>query len=440
MSHSIVPLHPMYDQAKRMEPQKLAQELQQAQGDVPCLAKTAPPLCYSPQQLRRAYGIQPLLDAGMTGKGRIITIIDAFQAPTIRQDLRMFDQLFGLPDPQLNIIAPFGLTPFDPNNPNHTGFAGEIALDVEWAHAMAPDATINLVLANVKDESVQGQLNALFQVLNFVVQNNMGSVISQSFGIGEGCLPAAMIQQAHKIYQQARAQKQTVFASAGDSGAGAIQCDANGQPAALVQGVNYPASDPLVTAVGGTTLRTAPSGAYIAETTWNESQRGSGATGGGTSKVFAQPAFQQNIVRSTKRAVSDIALDADPLTGVPIVTSSLRPGQTMILPTGGTSVGAPVAAAMTVLLDQAAGGKRLGFLNSAFYRLSQDTAAYRQSIHDIRTGNNTFVFAEGKQVIRVPGFQAQAGWDAPTGIGSPNATQLAKILPTLVNANEGADL
>jgi len=411
------------------------------QNALACLNSPTPPLCYSPQQIRGAYGIQPLLDNGITGQGRVITIIDAFQAPTVRGDLRLFDRLFGLNDPQLNIIAPFGLTPFNPNDANQTGFAGEIALDVEWAHAAAPDATIDLVLANVQNESIQGQLTALLQATNFAVQRNLGSVISQSFGASESCIGSAFIQRAHQIFQRARAQHQTVFASAGDTGAAAVQCDANGQPVALAQGVNYPASDPLVTSVGGTKLLASRAGVYMNETVWNESERAAGATGGGVSKTFALPAFQQNTVNSQTRAVSDISLDADPLTSVPVVTSSLMPGKTMLIPAGGTSVGSPVAAGMVALFDQAAGGKRLGFLNGAFYRISQNATAYAQAFHDVTVGNNTFVFQDGNNnVVTVQGFATDTGWDPPTGVGTPNAANLARFLPQFIAANDGAGL
>jgi len=425
---SVLPIDPMYKQAVKMDTN--------AKG---CLQSATPPLCYTPQQLRVAYGVQPLIAKGITGKGRIITIIDAFQDPTIRSDLHLFDTLFGLKDPQLNILAPFGLTRFNPKDPAQTGFAGEIALDVEWAHAIAPGATIDLVLANVKQESLQGELAALFQATGFAVQQNIGSVISQSFGVSEECAGNALMQQAHAIFQTARAQKQTVFASAGDTGAAAVRC-AGGQPVALERGVNYPASDPLVTSVGGTTLQTAADGAYVGETTWNGSQRGIGATGGGISNVFALPTYQQNIVNAGGRGVSDIALDADPLTGVPVVTSSMMPGETMLIPTGGTSVGAPVAAAMTALFDQAAGNKRLGFLNSAFYRISQ-AGVYAQAFHDVQTGNNTFTFKNGNgHKETITGFEAGVGWDSPTGVGSPDAANLATLLPLFITADDGAGL
>jgi subtilase family serine protease len=450
MNVGITPMRPMYGMAKRMVEQATSISL-------PCLNSTALPRCYSPQQIRQAYGVQPLLDNGITGKGRIITIIDAFQDPTLRQDLHLFDQAFGLNDPTLNIIAPFGVNAFNAHDSAQVGFAGEIALDVEWAHAIAPGATIDLVLAHVQNETALGELDALLQATRYAVDNNLGSVISQSFGVSEGCLSTASLQSFHQIFQQARAQLQTVFAAAGDAGASAIQCNANGAATSIAQGVNYPASDPLVTSVGGTTLLASLTGAYISETAWNESQQGDGATGGGVSKVFALPAFQQNIVNSQTRAINDISLDGDPLTGVPVVTSSMMSGGTMIVPFGGTSIGSPIAAGMIALFDQAAGERRLGFLNSALYRISQNATAYEQAFHDVTAGTNTFVFQQGTsktttggtegatakqtgKTITIQGFQAGNGWDVPTGLGSPNAASLVNLLPQFIQAGDGAGL
>jgi len=438
MQVTILPMRPQYKMMTTMAP-----GAQMNQKLIPCLNKTTLPLCYTPQQIRQAYGMQALINAGFTGKGRIITIIDAFQDPTLKQDLQLFDQLFGLNNPQLNIIAPFGLTPFNAKDPAQVGFAAEIALDVEWTHAMAPDATIDLVLGNVKNASVQGELTALLQVTNFAVQQNIGSVISQSFGLGETCLGTTFIQTAHQIFRKARAQKQTIFASAGDTGAAAIQCDANGNPVAFARGVNYPASDPLISSVGGTTLlasKTAnTNGNYIRESAWNESLQGGGATGGAASKIFALPAFQQNTVNSTHRFTTDLSFDGDELTGVPVISSSIQPGKTLVLPFGGTSVGSPLAAGMTTLIDQMA-GKRLGFLNNAFYRISHSNA-YGQAFHDVRTGNNTFIFQQNNgDIVAVQGFDSVTGWDPATGVGSPNAANLAKILPRFIDANDGAAL
>ncbi|HEY0755166.1 MAG TPA: S53 family peptidase [Ktedonobacteraceae bacterium] len=431
MLASILPLHPQYQLAITMGTTAAAQ--------MSCAQSKAAPFCYSPQQVRQAYDIQSLLNKGISGKNRTITIIDAFQDPTVKTDLHLFDKMFGLPDPQLNVLAPFGLTPFNPKDPAQVGFAGEIGLDVEWAHAIAPQATIDLVLANVKVETLQGQLTALLQATGFAVAQNLGSVISQSFGVSESCAGTAFIQQEHKLFQQAARQHQTVFASAGDSGSAAVQCNAQGQPVAIAQGVNYPASDPLVSSVGGTTLIAGTNGQYIGEVAWNESPLGAGATGGGSSRVFALPAFQKQSVRGTHRFVGDLALDGDPLTGVLIVSSQIMPGKTVLIPIGGTSVGSPVAAGLVALFDQAA-GTRLGFLNSALYRLSLTQAA-GQSFHDIIAGNNAFVFQnmQGQAKI-IPGFSAARGWDALSGVGTPDAANLARLLPMFVKANDGAGL
>ena len=109
--------------------------------------------CYGPDQIQTAYGIKPLLANDFDGTGRTIVIVDAFQSPTIQQDLALFDTAFGLPAPTLNIIAPDGLTPFDPNDANQVGWSAEISLDVQWAHAVAPGATIDLVLAKSNNDA-----------------------------------------------------------------------------------------------------------------------------------------------------------------------------------------------------------------------------------------------------------------------------------------------
>jgi subtilase family serine protease len=395
-----------------------------------CLKSTALPLCYSPQQIRQAYGVQPLLDVGITGKGRTITLIELAQEPTIEKDLHTFDRLFGLPDPQLKVFAPFGKTPAKPDNQPDV----ETALDVEWAHVMAPDATIEII--PMKEASNQ----TVLQAMQFAVQQNSGDIISMSFGGSEQCLGAEFIRQAHTIFQQARAQKQTVLASAGDSGSADVQCDAKGNGVTLTQIVSYPASDPLITSVGGTALLAGKTGTYQSETAWDEAQLGRGATGGGFSNAFAKPDFQQHLP-GEGRGVSDLSFDADPLTGVPVVISSPGSGKTQIMPVGGTSLGAPAIAGMAALFDQAKGA-RLGFLNNALYRINENADAYALAFRDIRLGNNPFVFKDDKnsKVIFVPGFDAATGWDPPTGVGTPYATKLALILPLFVRPNDGSAL
>jgi subtilase family serine protease len=427
---SILPLRPAKDQKAKVVATK---DLPPPSEILACLKSTQAPLCYTPQQIRQAYGVQPLLDAGITGKGQTIVLVEAFQDPTVEKDLKLFDKLFGLPDTQVKVIAPFGVPPFDFNDPEQTGFAGETALDTQWAHVLAPDA--NIVVVQAKDTTAK----EIFKVVQFVAKQNIGDVISMSLGISEQCLVTEEIDLAHASFQQARDQKQTVLASAGDDGSAEADCDANRNLVTLTQGVSYPASDPLVTSVGGTTLTASTTGVYQSETTWNKADQGDGATGGGFSRLFDKPDYQQNIP-GTHRGEADLSFDADPTTGVPVVLGSSEPDQTLLAAFGGTSLGAPAIAGMAALFNQAA-GKRLGFLNNALYRIGTNAAAYTQAFHDVQSGNNPFVFRDDNdKLVFVDGFDAAAGWDPPTGLGTPNASSMAKLLPQFVKLNDGSTL
>ena len=170
-------------------------------------------VCYSPQQIQRAYHIDTLLNHGITGKGRTVVIIDAFQNPTMQTDLAAFDSVFGLPTPVFTQVAPDGLTPFDPNDGNQVSWAGEIALDVQWAHAMAPGAAITLVLAKSNADA------DLLSVTRYAVDHNLGDVISQSFGENENCVDPQLLKQEHAVFAEATAKHITLRASSGDQGA-----------------------------------------------------------------------------------------------------------------------------------------------------------------------------------------------------------------------------
>ncbi|GCE17428.1 S53 family peptidase [Dictyobacter kobayashii] len=250
-----------------------------------CQSNTAAIRCYGPKQIRNAYSIQPLLDKGITGKGRTIVILDAYSAPHIQDDLHSFDQNFGLNDPTLNIIPGQGsLTPFD-GSALQEGWAGEIALDVEWSHAVAPDATIDLVLAKSSNDS------DLVASLQYAIDNNLGDVVSMSFGEAESCLDAPTTQLWHHAFQTATQKNITLFASAGDQGAAQPTCDNS----SYILSASSPANDPFVSGVGGTQLvADAVTGAYQSETAWNEPDFGA-AGGGGFSTVYAKPFFQYGL-------------------------------------------------------------------------------------------------------------------------------------------------
>ncbi len=382
----------------------------------PCLTNAVPPRCYSPQQIRRAYSVQKLLNEGITGGGRTVVLVDFSSSPTLAADVHLYDQLYGLKDPTINVIAPYGMPPLN------VSFYAETALDIETVHSLAPDATIDLVLADVSQAPIPEDAIAIaLRATKYAVDNDLGDVISQSYGVGESCVGAAYIQAELQVFAEARQKNITVLAADGDSGDLTSVCQ--GTQITVGKGVSVPSSDPYVTAVGGTTLDAdVNTGTYIGETTWNEWNIGGGATGGGFSILFARPSYQDGIPGiGATRGVPDVAFDADPLTGVPIVLS--ENGTTFIVPVGGTSVGSPAWAAFVALANQAA-GERLGFLNDSIYKLIQSNY-YEKGFHDITTGDNSTLINDNTgKPMPVPGYSAKPGWDAVTGAGTPKVSSL----------------
>ena len=155
------------------------------------------PRCYTPQQIQAAYGIDKLQAKGDTGKGRTIVIVDAFGNPFIQGDLSLFDSTFGLPDPVLNVITMPGTPPFDITNGDVVGWSGEISLDVQWAHAVAPAATIDLVIS-ASDADAD-----ILAATKYAVDHNLGDVISQSFGEGESCVDPKIDKAEHALFEKA---------------------------------------------------------------------------------------------------------------------------------------------------------------------------------------------------------------------------------------------
>ena len=339
--------------------------------------------CYDPYQVRHAYHTDALINAGFDGKGKTIVIVDAYQSPNIVSQLNVYDGFYGLPslnglggppNPALGTftqVAPDGLTPFVPGDPNMTGWAEEISLDVLWAHAIAPGANITLVLAKSNADA------DILSATKYAVDNNLGDVISQSFGENESCMDPTLLAQQHQVFANATQKNITLLASSGDFGSEQFTCDGT----AFVLAVSSPASDQLVTAVGGTELHAAryclsqlgcnpatnpAPGTYQGEIVWNEVAQGIGATGGGFSVVFDEPSYQQGTIHGGKqRGVPDVSYNAAVLHGV--LTYLDIPG----IPAGfylfgGTSAGSPQWAALTAIADQKA-GYDLGFLNTALY-------------------------------------------------------------------------
>ncbi|MGA9812901.1 MAG: S53 family peptidase [Terriglobales bacterium] len=418
------------------------------------LGLTPPFVCYDPYQMRHAYNVDTLISAGFTGKGKTIVIVDAFQSPNIVDSLNAFDKTFDLPglnglgappDRTLGTfkqVAPDGLTAFDSTDDNMVGWAEEISLDVEWAHAIAPGANITLVLSKTNDDA------DILSATQYAVDHNLGDVISQSFGENESCVDSALLAAQHKLFVRATLKHITLIASSGDDGAAQQTCDGT----SFVQAASSPASDPLVTAVGGTELHAADycltdlgcdpttnpaPGTYQGEVAWNEGDLGFGATGGGFSVLYRAPFYQLGSVSLRKgRGVPDVAYDAAVAHGVLtyLVIPGIDPGIYLF---GGTSAGSPQWAGIVAIAGQKA-RRSLGFINATLYLFSAFPKTYSALFNDVTSGNNSVLEedAHGNPVL-VTGFNARRRWDATTGLGSPKADQVVNFL-TLFTSDSDA--
>lgn len=398
-----------------------------------------------PYQMRHAYNINSLLEAGFDGRGKTIVIIDAYQSPNIVQQLNFYNSFYALPSlnglggsPDAGLgtftqVAPDGMAPFVRGDPNMTTWAEEISLDVTWAHAIAPGANITLVLAK------SNQNADILSATKYAVDNNLGDVISQSFGENESCVDPNLMAQQHQLFANATLKGITLFASAGDNGAGQPTCDGS----SLAQAASSPAVDPLVTAVGGTELHAAGycltelacnpavnpvSGTYEGEVVWNESAIGIGAGGGGFSLVYDEPPYLEGTIQGGKqRGIPDISYNAAVMHGV--LTYLDIPGLPMgFYLFGGTSAGSPQWAAILALVDQKA-GHDLGFINKALYQIGQAPSQYSACFFDITSGNNS--------AFGVLGLTAGTGWDAVSGLGSPATDQLPAYLIRFSSQRDG---
>jgi subtilase family serine protease len=392
--------------------------------------------CYGPDQIRNAYGFQPLLDSGTTGAGRTIVIIDAYGSDTLQQDFDTNNGYWGLPNQQIDVRYPQG-PPSATTDANRFGWKGETTLDVNTAHYIAPDAKIILVVAKSNNDS------DILAATKYVSDRNLGDVVSQSYGEAEQCMDPKLLAKQQQLFQQMSAEGITAIASAGDDGAAQPTCDGSG----LFKAASTPASDPNVTAVGGTDLiATAPKGTlpkstaakpsfeknpggdYISESVWNE---GVGiAGGGGISTLYARPAYQGSAVSGTMREIPDVAYSGSLGHSILVImtcsVADATPCQgtgTFVFGFGGTSAGSPQWAGLVALADQQKGG-RIGAMNPALYAI----APAGQSFHDVTTGDNSVPADPDTKGTPISGFSATGGWDAATGWGSPDAETLVPAL------------
>jgi len=395
--------------------------------------------CYQPSQIQQAYQLPAVYASGVTGRGTTIVIVDSFGSPTIRNDLGVFDQTFGLPaPPKFTVIQPAGQVPaYDPNNSDMVGWAGETTLDVEYAHTVAPGASILLVETPVSEtEGVHG-FPQIVTAEEYVIRHHLGGVISQSFSATEQTFPSlASVQALRGGYLLAQRDHVTVLAASGDAGAADVKLDETTYY--LHQVTSWPDSDPLVTGVGGTQLHFGAGGQPAAPTVWNDTYNEAAnefadgnagpnplAGGGGLSVLFGRPAYQNGVrgVVGSRRGVPDISMSAA-CNGSVDTYGTFGGAPAGWSPACGTSEATPLFAGIVALADQVA-GHPLGLINPALYRLAAEGAP---GIVDLTSGSNTVSFSQGGSRHTVRGFAATPGYDLASGVGTVNAAYFVREL------------
>ncbi len=382
--------------------------------------------CYVPDQVEAAYKLPALYRRGTTGKGQTIVVVDAFGSPTIADDLLQFDQYLGLGTPPLRIVRVGHVPAFDSGNADMIGWASETTLDVEYAHAGAPDAKIVLV------EVAKEDLQHLALAVRYAVQHKLGDVISLSWGEPEQALGRKFVSSYSSIFSQAASSHITIVASSGDSGASGQDNNGNyyRHPVA-----SWPATSPFVTAVGGTKLNLNASGARNGpDAAWNDTYSHAVndfffgndgpnplATGGGKSAYYGRPGYQNGVrnVTGNQRGIPDISMSASCSVAVNVF-ETFTGGQGGWTASCGTSESAPMFAAIVALADQVA-GHPLGPVNPALYALA---ARHAPGIVPVASGNNTVSFSGGT----VHGFSVRHGYNLVTGLGTVNGQYLVPEL------------
>jgi subtilase family serine protease len=424
-----------------------------------------PPQGYSTDEVQTAYGLKPLYRAGLDGTGETIVIVDAYGSSTIAQDAEVFSQVYGLPDltsANFQIVKAQGVT-HNPHGPPRN-WAIETTLDVEWAHAIAPGAKIALVLAT--------DHGSLDEAINYAVVHHLGNTISNSWSTLEGLGNPARFGRDNRILQMAAAQGIDVNFATGDFGDEVIQVG--------FVTVDFPASSPFATGIGGTSLALNNNNTRKFETGWGTNltrivdispsgghvpddgppivpplhlgfQDGGG---GGTSLTFAKPAFQSGLP-GTMRLVPDISMIADPFTGVEIIETI--GGQLSVGVIGGTSLATPVFSGVMAIAAQKA-GHGLGQAAALVYSLPagavldivpvsspnnptgvidgnpvsaddlagplQNTTTYYSALYNSPFSTRWFVLTFGTD----SSLTVAPGWDNVTGVGVPNGANFVNAI------------
>lgn len=404
---------------------------------------------YTPKQLRSAYGITA---SHLTGKGETVAITDAFAAPTIEEDANTYATRHGDKAFRRNQFTQANDTTYDPTKVEEcggNGWFGEETLDVEAVHGMAPDAKVAYYgAASCYDDDL---LNSIARV----VHDNKASLISNSWGeptyvvvdgVKTPTIDDALVQAYESVILQGAVQGIGTYFSSGDDGD-------EGANTGVVS-PDWPAADPYVTAVGGTALAIDKQGRRQFETGWGTEKytlsNGAWASvgylygaGGGCSDRFTKPFYQQHTVTGcAMRGVPDVAMDADPTTGMLVGETQVFDGPTRFgqgvrygeYRIGGTSLASPLMAGLQATVQQTRG--RIGFANPSLYRLARTSGVFYDVRHQGDRGNVRVDYVNGLNaddglVSSVRTFDQDSslttgrGWDDVTGVGAPTARYLA---------------
>jgi subtilase family serine protease len=423
--------------------------------------------CFTAASMQSSYDLGPLYTDGHEGQGMTVAIIDSFGDPNIGSDLNVFDNAMNLQHMcgESGTTCSSGMPTFQheywdgktivkaaPPKSSGTGtqtrniWALETALDVEWVHSIAPEANILNVTTNPAETlGVQG-FPAMMNAEQYIVDNHLATVISQSFAAAEETFQSTQsLMTLRHAFVSAAANGVTVLGSSGDGGTANSTFTPVKNPTNFpYPTVEWPASDPLVTGVGGTYLCTDPTTGTGVDNTdpptrcQNQPNREVGwvASGGGFSHVFAKPGYQDTLPAGptaigSMRGVPDVAYQASATTGVLVYDTApgdasgglnCAPGDPCSAGwyvVGGTSASCPQWAALVAIADQIA-GHGLGLINPKLYSLASGPD-YSTYFYDVTTGMN-------QTDPSIAGYPATKGWDPVTGLGTPDAANLVPAL------------
>ncbi len=365
----------------------------------PMLPLDVPDQGLQPSTLRNTYNVNKLASAGFTGKGETIVIF-AFDGYD-QADLDSFATTYGLPKFTPTLV---GGQPAAPH--------GETTMDLEVAHAVAPDAQKVVINARTTVQG-DGAYEKIAQMLESADRQFPGAV--WSFSIGWGCdklITAADLAPVRSAIAAAHASGTTAFNASGDLAG--LECkggqDWSSPPGSADIGLDSVASLPEMTDVGGTTLSTDAQGVWQSEQAWFDVPLSLGS-GGGVSALFDRPEWQRSVLSdrdSERRLTPDVSAVADPFTGVKIVFNQKQ------LVGGGTSQSAPIWAGMAAVMNQyllANGGRRLGDFNPLLYKVAEGSRL--PGFRDVTLGGNAVA-------------DAAPGYDMVTGLGTPDVDNLVR--------------